>query len=143
MLFMCTILATILSTSPGPNWWGTEHEMTPTVGAVPTLGDTIHVEKVDPGPVSIRDVRYILLNETFEPVSGIQGDLVDLLNADLEQNSTFFSYRDNDRDENISVGDFIIIKRMSHEGTSVWDCTFLLIYIPTGEKMNGGGTRLG
>jgi len=142
--FVVVLVAVVFTGHPAS--WKDPEEVTPTVGAIyqPGSGDyMITIEKVDPEPADILKVRYILLNETNDPIPGIQGDLVDILNLDFSHESTNITFHDNDRDEHISRGDTFILKEARSGGITKPGYALLLVYIPTEEKINGGGTRLG
>ncbi len=93
-------------------------------------------------PPSIMDVNYILLDDRMTAVPGVQGNLTDILNLDPNHNSTNITFYDNDHDENLTAGDTFWIKNAVHGGEAHWGYAFLLKFKVTGDKMNGGGTKL-
>lgn len=113
----------------------------PTVGAVYQPQDknfTVHVEKIDPDPTSIRNVSYILLDDRSVGVPGVQGSLRDILNLDPDHEHTNITFYDNDNDENLSAGDVFWIKHADFGGEASEGYTLLLKFEITGNKINGG-----
>ena len=130
-----------------PTLWDESEELTPTVGAISnpyvTYEYSVYIEKIDPAPTGILNVRYILLDNISNPVHGIQGELVDILNLDFYDSATMISFQDNDRDERLSTGDRFLIKMAKYGGQASSGYKLLLVYIPTEDTINGGGTTLG
>ena len=62
---------------------------------------------------------------------------------DPENNLTNLTFYDNDGDGNISSGDHFWIRHVDSGGEAREDYALLLRFVITGDKMNGGGTKLG
>lgn len=122
-------------------------KQTPTVGAVYQPFEqndfAIHIEKVDPDAVSVISVNYILLDDRATTVSGVQGSVKDIYGLNFDDQYTNISFHDNDRDGKISAGDVFLIKNKANGGQASAGYSLLLKFEVTGDKMNGGGTRLG
>jgi archaeal type IV pilus assembly protein PilA len=122
-------------------------KQTPTVGAVyQPFGNNdfaIHVEKVDPDAVSVISVNYILLDDRGTAVPGVQGSVKDIYGLNFDDQYTNVSFQDNDRDGKISAGDVFLIKNAVNDGQASAGYALLLKFDVTGDKMNGGGTKLG
>ena len=122
-------------------------KQTPTVGAIYQpygQGDfAIHIEKVDPDAVSVISVNYILLDASSSAVPGVQGSVKDIYGLNVEDQYTNVSFQDNDRDGKISAGDVFLIKNSNNGGQAQAGYSLLLKFEVTGDKMNGGGTKLG
>jgi len=142
MIAITFVLAAVLYTTG----CGCSDMQTPTVVAVyqPYDGNfSVHIEKVDPAPVNIIHVNYILLDDRGTAVPGEQGSLRDIYDLDIENENTNITFQDRDRDGKISAGDMFIIKSKENGGQATAGYSLLLRYDRTGESMNGGGTRLG
>jgi flagellin-like protein len=122
-------------------------KQTPTVGAVyQPFGNNdfaITIEKVDPDAVSVISVNYILLDDASRAVPGVQGSVKDVYGLNFDDQYTNVSFQDNDRDGKISAGDVFLIKNVINGGQASAGYSLLLKFDVTGDKMNGGGTRIG
>jgi len=121
-------------------------EQTPTVGAIYQPYDnnfSVHVEKVDPAPTNHTKLNYVLLDEANQAVPGVQGNLRDIYNLNFSHETTNVSYLDQDKDSMLSPGDVFLIKHKDYGGQALEGYSLLLRFEPTGDKINGGGTRLG
>ena len=122
-------------------------KQTPTVGAIYTpFGNNdfgINIEKVDPDAVSVISVNYILLDDASSAVPGVQGSVKDIYGLNFDDQYTNVSFQDNDRDGKISAGDVFQVKNAINGGQASDGYSLLLKFSVTGDKMNGGGTRLG
>ena len=145
MVAITIVLATVLYT------WsigcGRSDKQTPTVGAVyqPCGGNNfaVHIEKVDPDAVSVISVNYILLDDRGTAVPGVQGGVKDIYWKDTDFERSNVSFQDNDLDGKISAGDVFVILSKKSGGQAESGYSLLLKFDVTGDKMNGGGTRLG
>lgn len=121
--------------------------LTPTIGMVylPCGRNdfVIQVEKCDPGDVDIRSVNYELRDDAYRLVEGGGGTLYDIYGLNFDFKTTMITFSDNDRDLHVSAGDVILMRSFLYGGITSYNYTLLLIYEPTGERMNGGGTHLG
>ena len=122
-------------------------KQTPTIGATYSpFGQNdfaVNIEKVDPEAVSVISVDYILLDDRGTAVPGVQGSVKDIYGLNFDDQYTNVSFQDNDRDGRISSGDVFLIKNAANGGQSSSGFSLLLKFTVTGDKMNGGGTRLG
>lgn len=121
-------------------------EQTPTVGAIYQPYDnnfSVHVEKIDPDATNHTKVNFILLDEAARAVSGVHGSLKHIYNLNFSDEYTNISYQDIDEDGMLSPGDVFLIKHKDYGGQAESGYRLLLKFEPTGDKMNGGGTRLG
>jgi len=120
---------------------------TPTVAAVsqPFQNNdfAIHIDKVDPDAVSVISVNYYLLDDKGVAVPGVQGSVKEIYGLRFNDDSTNVSFKDNDRDGKISAGDVFQIKNKINGGMASAGYSLLLKFDVTGDKMNGGGTRVG
>lgn len=118
----------------------------PTVGAYSEKNEngnfTITIEKVDPDSVSILSVNYILLDEGGRAVPGEQGGVKDIYGLNPKFSHTNITFLDNDRDTKVSSGDTFLICNTGNGGPASSGYSLLLKFDVTGDKMNGGGTRL-
>ena len=145
MVAITIVLAAVLYT-----WscnFSRNDKQTPTVGAVyQPFGENnsaVHIEKVDPDAVSVISVNYILLDERGTAVPGVQGSVKDIYWKDTDFEQSNVSFYDNDLDGKISAGDVFIIVSKENGGQAEPGYSLLLKFDVTGDKMNGGGTRLG
>ena len=144
MIAITVVLAAVLYTDHGCSDY--KSEVTPTVGAVYQPYDnnfSVHVEKVDPDPPNHTKVNYILLDEASRAVPGVQGSLKHIYNLNFTDEYTNISYQDKDGDGMLSQGDVFFIKSKEYGGQAEAGYSLLLKYDVTGDKMNGGGTKLG
>lgn len=123
-----------------------EKEVTPTIGMlyIP-CGDnnfTVHIERCNPGPIPVRLVQYTLLDDRGTPVPDQDGNLAAIYGLNFIIPETMITFYDNDRDGFVSPGDVIRLKSYVEGGVTNPGYSLLLRYVPTGEKMNGGGTKL-
>lgn len=121
-------------------------KQTPTVGATyAPFGNNdfaVNIEKVDPEAVSVISVDYILLDDKATAVPGVQGSVKDIYGLNFDDQYTNVSFQDNDRDGKISSGDVFLIKNLANGGQAQAGYSLLLKFSITGDKMNGGGTKL-
>ena len=101
------------------------------------------IEKVDPDAVSVISVDYFLLDASSGAVPGVQGSVKEIYGLNFEDPYTNVSFQDNDRDGKISSGDIFLIKNTNNGGQAQSGYSLLLKFSVTGDKMNGGGTKLG
>jgi len=119
-----------------------EEEQTPTIGAVRTFcGPTVHIDKVDPGPVNINKTSYYVLDPNGTVIEELGYSFIDIRNVGLT-NETNITYYDNDDDWKLSAGDVIDFCPRRDGGLVYDDCALVIVYEPTGKKMNGAGTKL-
>ena len=122
-------------------------KQTPTVGAIyQPVGSNdfmVTIEKVDPDAVSVISVDYFLLDASSSAVPGVQGSVKEIYGLNFEDPYTNVSFQDNDRDGKISSGDIFLIKNANNGGQAQTGYSLLLKFSVTGDKMNGGGTKLG
>ena len=121
-------------------------KQTPTVGAVykpySTKDFAVHIEKVDPGAVQTISVNYILVDDQGKAVPGVKGSVSSIYCMNPEFGQMNVTFLDEDRDGKISAGDFFVIISKENGGQAEVGYSLLLKYDVTGDKMNGGGTRL-
>ena len=73
----------------------------------------------------------------------MQGSVKDIYGLNFDDQYTNVSFQDNDRDGKISAGDVFLIKNAVNGGPASAGYSLLLKFDVTGDKMNGGGTKIG
>ena len=121
-------------------------KQTPTLGAVSEPHGTndfaVHVQKVDPDAVRPISVTYILLDDQGRAVPGVQGSVDSIYCGNPEFGQMNVTFLDEDRDGRLSAGDVFIVISKENGGQAEEGYSLLLKFEVTGDKMNGGGTRL-
>jgi len=103
----------------------------------------LHVESIDQEGVNITHVNWILLDNQSRAVPGEQGSVKDIYGSVIAQPDVNVSFKDSDGDHNFTVGDYFVIKGVRNGGQAEAGYSLLLKYDLSGDKMNGGGTKLG
>ena len=85
-----------------------------------------HIKSVDPNPVSIYSVNYILVDRNGSDVFGGQGHAHEIYGLNYDDDTTKFSFMDNDRNGMISPGDVFLVKNAANGGLAEEDHSLML-----------------
>jgi len=102
----------------------------------------VHITKTERGMASVISVRFLLLNATGFAIPEQQGSVKEIYGLNANDATTNITFMDRDLNGRVSKGDFFIVKHEIIGGPGRDGHFFLLKFDTTGDKMNGGGTKL-